>query len=266
MSDRHPLILLTNDDGYLAEGLNHLMMALLKISEVVVVAPDRPRSSISNAVTLHKPLRVECIRAGEGYIVYSCNGTPADCVALGVRVLCPRTPNLVISGINDGENVGDDVIYSGTVAAAMEGAVHGITSFAISIATLNSTSKQFHYETACEVAVRLSQYLLREQLPMDSLLNVNVPNLPLSEIKGVAITSRGRKRYVGDLEMRYDPQGRPYYWRGSERPVIENVDGTDVSAIVNGYISITPLQTDNTNFRLLPILAERFKNLLQSSL
>lgn len=262
MLNKRPLILVTNDDGYLAEGLNHLVAALLKTAEVVAVAPDRPRSSISNAVTLHKPLRVECVRKEEMCTVYSCNGTPADCVALGVRALCPRVPDLIVSGINEGENVGDDVIYSGTVAAAMEGAMHGITSFAISIATLNPQSQKLHYETACEVAVRLSQYLLKEGLPPDSLLNVNVPNLPLSEVKGVAITSRGRKRYVGELEMRYDPQGRPYYWRGSECPVIESVDGTDVSALMEGYISITPLQTDNTNFKLLPLLKERLKNLL----
>ncbi len=262
MPDERPLILVTNDDGYLAEGLNRLTMALLKIANVVVVAPDRPRSSVSNAVTLHKPLRVECIRSDRMCTIYSCNGTPADCVALGVRVLCPRKPDLVISGINDGENVGDDIIYSGTVAAAVEGATHGITSFAISIATLNRPHQQPHYETACEVAIRLSQYLLKEGLPPDSLLNVNVPNLPLSEVKGVAVTSRGRKRYVGELEMRYDPQGRPYYWRGSECPVIEDVEGTDVSALAKGYISITPLQTDNTNFKLLPSLRERFKDLL----
>lgn len=262
MDEKRPLMLLTNDDGYLSEGLKRLRMALLEVGVLVVVAPDRPRSSISNAVTLHKPLRVECVYSDGGQIVYSCNGTPADCVALGIRALCPRVPDLVISGINNGENVGDDVIYSGTVAAAVEGALHGVTSFAISIATSGNPQEKIYYETACEVAVRLSRRLSKELLPKGSLLNVNVPNLPLSEVKGVAITARGQKRYVGELEMRYDPQGRPYYWRGSEHPIIEDVDGTDVSALIRGYVSITPLQTDNTNFRLLEVLREHLSNLI----
>ncbi|MFA4044173.1 MAG: hypothetical protein HZRFUVUK_000956 [Candidatus Fervidibacterota bacterium] len=259
MHCKRPLILLTNDDGYLARGLNALKEALSKLGDILIIAPDRPRSSISNAVTLHKPLRVEPIQLSDTCAVYSCNGTPADCVALGIRAICDRMPDLVISGINDGENVGDDVIYSGTVAAAIEGALHGVSSFAISIAP---KSNQPHYETACEVAVRLSRYLLNEPLPDRAVLNVNVPDVPLSEVKGVAITSRGKKRYVGRIEMRYDPQGRPYYWRGSERAVIEEEEGSDVTALMRGYVSITPLQADNTAFHLLPLLKERLESLL----
>ncbi|HID06563.1 MAG TPA: 5'/3'-nucleotidase SurE [Armatimonadetes bacterium] len=257
MSSERPLILLSNDDGYRAPGLHYLKRVLMDIADVIIIAPDRPRSSISSAVTLHKPLRVEELHDEDGNVTYSCNGTPADCVALGIRVICPYPPRLVIAGINDGPNVGDDIIYSGTVAAALEATLHGITAFAVSI----NAHHHPHYATAGQVARLLAQELLQEPLPADTLLNVNVPNLPLSQLRGIAITRRGRKRYVGEPEKRFDPQGRPYYWRGSEHPVMENEEGTDVTALANGYVSITPLQTDNTNLSALHSLRKRFEKL-----
>jgi len=193
MSRKRPLILLSNDDGVHAQGLLHLKRAMKAIGEVIVVAPDRPRSSCSHSITLHKPLRVFEWRDEDGDIVYACNGMPADCVILGIRVLCGRMPDLVIGGINDGPNLGDDIIYSGTVAVAREAALEGCRAFAISVAGFEN----IHYETAALVAKWLAKQLLKIELPRGVFLNVNVPNLPLEQLKGLKITKRGFKHYVG---------------------------------------------------------------------
>lgn len=242
MARKKPLILLSNDDGAHAQGLLHLKRAMKTIGEVIVVAPDRPRSSCSHAITLHKPLRVFEWQDVDGDIVYACNGMPADCVILGVRVLCPRKPDLVVGGINDGPNLGDDIVYSGTVAVAREAALEGCTAFAISVAGFENIK----YEGASFVAQWLAKRLLQTKLPHGVFLNVNVPNLPLDKIKGFKITRRGFKHYVGQPEKRIDPQGKVYFWRGSERPVSELLPGTDVGEVANGFVSVTPLHVDNT--------------------
>lgn len=242
MRRQRPLMLLSNDDGVHAEGLLHLKRAMKEIGEVVVIAPDRPRSSCSHAITLHKPLRVFERRDVDGDVVYACNGMPADCVVLGIRVLCPHPPDLVIGGINDGPNVGDDVIYSGTVAVAREAALNGVKAFAISIGDFN----HLHYATAAKVAQWLARQLLETDLPDGVFLNANVPNLPLERVKGLRITRRGCKRYEGAPERRCDPQGRTYFWRGSERPLCETVPGTDVTELANDYVTVTPFHTDTT--------------------
>lgn len=213
-----------------------------KIGEVIVVAPDRPRSSCSHSITLHKPLRISEWRDEDGDILYACNGMPADCVVLGIRVICPRPPDLVIGGINDGPNLGDDIIYSGTVAVAREAAIEGRRAFAISVAGFEN----IRYDTAAIVAQWLAKQLLRIELPKGVFLNVNVPNLPLEQLKGLRITTRGLKYYVGPPEKRVDPQGRVYYWRGAEKPIDEPLPGTDVGEVASGFVSITPLSADNT--------------------
>lgn len=250
MSQQKPLILLSNDDGVQAQGLLWLKRAMKELGEVIVVAPDRPRSSCSHAVTLHKPLRVMEVRDADGDLVYACNGMPADCVVLGTRVLCPRLPDLVIGGINEGPNLGNDVIYSGTVAVAREAALEGCRAFAISVAGFG----EVHYEVAAFVAQRIAEHLLTISLPAGVFLNVNVPNLPLEQVQGVRLTQRGFKHYVGPLEQRKDPQGRVYFWRGSERPVINPVPGTDVGEVEKGFVSITPLHADATFSPLLEAL------------
>lgn len=249
---RKPLILLSNDDGVHAKGLLHLKRALKAVGDVIVIAPDRPRSSCSHSITLHKPLRIIEWRDEDGDIVYACNGMPADCVILGVRVLCPRLPDLVVGGINDGPNLGDDIIYSGTVAVAREAALEGCRAFAISVAGFEN----IHYETASLVAEWFSRKLLEIELAKGVFLNVNVPNLPLEQIKGLKITRRGFKHYVGKPEKRVDPQGRVYYWRGSEKPISELSPGTDVGEVAAGFISVTPLHVDTTFTELFDELRE----------
>lgn len=236
------MILLSNDDGIHAKGLLHLKRAMKRIGDVIVVAPERPRSSSSHAITLHKPLRVFEWEDPDGDTIYACNGMPADCAILGIRVLCPRKPDLVIGGINDGPNLGDDIIYSGTLAVAREAALEGCCAFAISIDGFESNE----YESAALVADWLARQLLKTQLPRGVFLNVNVPNLPFEQIKGLKITRKGFKHYVGEPEKRVDPQGWIYFWRGSERPVSEFLPDTDVGELAKGFVSITPLHTDNT--------------------
>lgn len=256
MPKHKPLILLSNDDGVQAQGLLHLKRAMKKIGEVIIVAPDRPRSSCSHAITLHKPLRIFEWRDADGDLAYTCNGMPADCVALGIRVVCRRLPDLVIGGINEGANVGDDVIYSGTVAVAREAALEGVKAFAISVTGFHHV----HHETAARVAQWLAQQLLKTPLPVGVFLNVNVPNLPLSEIKGLRVTRRGHKRYLGEPDRRTDPQGRSYFWRGAERPVNEIIPGTDVTEVENGFVSVTPLHVDATFIPLMDTLHEWEQN------
>ncbi len=261
MPKRKPLILLSNDDGVQAPGLLALKRAMKPLGDVVVVAPDRPRSSCSHAVTLHKPLRITEWRDADGDIVYACNGMPADCVAVGTRVICPRLPDLVIGGINEGPNLGNDVIYSGTVAVAREAALEGCCAFAISVAGFG----EVHFETAAVVAQWLARHLLTITLPEGVFLNVNVPNLPLQQVRGLRITQRGIKRYVGPLEQRVDPQGRAYFWRGSEQPVSEPIPGTDVGEVEKGFVSITPLHADATFVPLLDALRDWERSFAPSS-
>lgn len=262
MAKKKPLILLSNDDGVHAQGLLCLKRAMKEIGDVLVVAPDRPRSSCSHAITLHKPLRVFEWRDPDGDIVYACNGMPADCVVLGVRVLCPRKPDLVIGGINDGPNLGDDIIYSGTVAAAREAALEGCRAFAISVAGFES----IRYESAIVVAQWLAKQLLKTELPPSVFLNVNVPNLPLDKIKGLKVTKRGFKHYVGQPEKRVDPQGRVYFWRGSEQPISELSPNTDVGEVANGFVSVTPLHIDTTFYDIVDKLKDWEQVFLKSAI
>ncbi|MCS7264134.1 MAG: 5'/3'-nucleotidase SurE [Armatimonadetes bacterium] len=260
MGKGKPLILLSNDDGINAQGLMNLKRAMKKIGNVVVIAPDRPRSSCSHAITLHKPLRVFEQRDSDGDIVYACNGMPADCVILGIRVLCPRKPDLVIGGINEGPNLGDDIIYSGTVAVAREAALEGCCAFAISVAGFGSVK----YDSASMVAQWLAKQLLKTKLPLGVFLNVNVPNLTLDEIKGLKITRSGFKHYVGQPEKRIDPQGRVYFWRGSEQPISTPLPDTDVGEVDKGFVSVTPLHVNTTFNDFLENLQDWERNFLKS--
>ena len=236
-------ILITNDDGIHAPGLLALKRALAPLGEVVAIAPERPRSACGHAITLHKPLRLTKVHMADGGEGYASNGTPADCVALGTSEHLGATPDLVISGINLGPNLGVDMIYSGTVAAAMEAAICGLPSFAISVTSYDTTG----FQPAAEFAAVLAGELLRRKLPNGCFLNVNVPPVPREQIAGVAFTRQGPLRYDNRMERRTDPGGEHYYWFTGQRVNHDDGPGSDVEAVSRHLISVTPVRLDLTN-------------------
>ncbi|MCC6446094.1 MAG: 5'/3'-nucleotidase SurE [Armatimonadetes bacterium] len=240
-------ILVTNDDGIQAEGIQVLARALASLDDVVVVAPDRPRSACGHAITLHKPLRLARYRMGD-IPAYAASGTPADCVILAVRALLKEKPGLVVSGINAGSNLGTDVTYSGTVSGAMEGAILGVPAVAVSI---TSGGDNLAYPFAARFAAHLARAVLERGFPPHSLLNVNIPHRPQETIRGVAVTRLGERRYPSEISIREDPNGRTYYWLGGNVPEDVLDEGTDVKAIQDGLISVTPLKMDLTEYPLL---------------
>jgi len=241
-------ILATNDDGIDAPGLRALVVALQEVGEVVAVAPDHNWSAAGLTKTMHKPLRISKARFPNGSTAYTTNGAPSDCVALAFLGILPQPPDLVVSGINLGANMANDILYSGTVAAAMEGVISGIPSIAVSLDTFEEEA-DFTY--ASQFTARLVRQMGERGLPPGSLLNINVPYLPPAEIAGVEITCLGRRLYKDALVERRDPRGHSYYWIGGERPggVVE--EGTDIWALANKRISITPLQLDMTDHSLI---------------
>jgi 5'-nucleotidase len=237
-------ILLTNDDGIGAKGLQSLKSALLKIgAEVYVVAPDRDQSATSHSLTLSRPLRVNQIEDK----VFSVQGTPTDCVMLAIRHLLNPKPDLLISGINHGPNLGDDVSYSGTVAAAIEGTMLGVLSAAISLAAW----KPMDFSGAAEVASSLCCMILKHGLPEDTYLNVNVPSIDRKDIAGVEITRLGKRIYRDAVEEKTDEKGNSFYCIEGQEPSWEGGDKTDFWAIEANRISITPLHLDLTNYRAM---------------
>ncbi|MDX9975632.1 MAG: 5'/3'-nucleotidase SurE [FCB group bacterium] len=243
-----PLILVTNDDGIYAPGIALLAAALEDVGEIWVYAPDRQQSAVGHGVSLHRPLRVTELK-DRWFMV---DGTPADCVMLAVRDLLYARPDLVVSGINPGANLGDDVTYSGTVAGAYEGMLLGIKSVAVS----DVRYKPAHVETAARYAARLAEKLLAEGLPRNTMLNVNVPDVPYEELKGVAVTRMGRRDYQDVIVKRMDPRGGAYYWIGGAEPSHEMEEGTDFEAIAEGKVSITPLHRDLTNYGAIQALKD----------
>ena len=230
-------ILLTNDDGYAAPGLLALKRALDKIGEVAVMAPDQNWSAGGHVKTMHKPLRISKVQLADGSDAYTSSGAPSDCVALVLLGAIDFKPDLIVSGINAGSNLGHDVTYSGTVTAAMEGTLSGLPSLAVSVEASEA------YAPAADFAARLAPIVLQQGLPPNVLLNINVPR---GLIKGLQITRLGQRVYHDELVTRLDPRGQPYYWIGGEAPTGLPDDGTDVGALHHGYISITPLKMDMT--------------------
>jgi 5'-nucleotidase len=234
-------ILLTNDDGVWADGLQALRRALLALGEVIVVAPEREQSAMSHALTMDRPVRLRLVEEA----VYSVDGTPTDCVVLAVRGIpgvMKLQPDLIVSGINHGANLGDDVLYSGTVAAAAEGCLMGIPAAAVSLAAW----KPDGFETAAGVACALIRQFLSREFPRGTLLNVNIPDLPARDLKGVRVTRLGRRIYPDVVAEQRDPWGRPFYWIGGEKPTWVEEEGLDFTAVHEGYVSVTPLQLDLT--------------------
>lgn len=238
-----PLILVTNDDGVRAPGLRLLAEALAPLGTVAVYAPESQQSAVGHSVSLHKPLRVTALEPGWHMV----DGTPTDCVMLAVRHLLGRRPDLVVSGVNPGANLGDDVTYSGTVAGAFEGMLLGIPAIAVSDVSYRPT----HMATAARVGALVARYVLAHGLPADTALSVNVPDTPYDELKGVAITRMGRRDYHDEIVERHDPRGGVYYWIGGDEPSHVRESGTDFEAIEQGKVSITPLQRDITHHAVL---------------
>lgn len=236
-------ILITNDDGILAPGIRALAEGLCKLGKVTIVAPDRERSATGHAITVHSPLRVKRVAGLPSEDAYSVDGTPADCVKIAIEALRIDRPHLVVSGINRGPNLGTDVLYSGTVSAAIEAALLGIPAIAVSLADFRDTG----YEDAARFAARVACTWHHKQLPPDTLLNVNWPRC---KAMGVKVTTLGQRKYSNTFEMRTDPWGREYYWMGGEA-VNDETPETDVWAVENGYASITPIHFDLTNYRLI---------------
>ncbi len=244
------MILLSNDDGIHSEGLISLYETLSKEFEVVVVAPDRERSAISRALTLFRPIRAMEIK--KNFI--SVDGTPTDCVNLAVNKLFKGKIRMVVSGINKGGNLGEDITYSGTVSAAMEGLLLGVPSIAVSLVA----RENFIFETPCQIALKIVKKVLKLGLPFDTLLNINVPNILLSELKGMKVTRMGKKRYSDDIVEKKDPRGRKYYWLAAEEVGFERFGNSDIEAVRDGYASITPIHLDLTNYAAMEICERDF--------
>ena len=242
-------ILLTNDDGIHATGIKVLAEHLRQLGHVSIVAPDRERSAVGHALTLHHPLRATKLDDD----VFAVDGTPTDCVNLGIHSLLTVKPDIVISGINHGANLGDDITYSGTVSAAMEATLMGIPAFAVSLAT-GTQGKNF--STAGNFAVKLAGTIMSNGLPNDTFLNVNVPDLPRELIKQTLITCQGKRSYEGMIVDKVDPRGRNYYWIGSVDMNFHDIEGTDFYAVSRGHISVTPLHLDLTNYHSFKELKE----------
>lgn len=237
------IVLLSNDDGIQSEGLTALETNLGHVGEIYTVAPERAQSSMSHALTLHRPLRVAELAPRR----LAVDGTPVDCVKLSLTGLLPVRPHLIISGINKGPNLGDDIIYSGTVSAAIEGALLGIPAIAVSLVTF----KNFDFRAAAEFTATLVDRIVERGIPPKTLLNVNVPAIPKQDIKGWQVTRMGKRHYSETIVERIDPRGGKYYWIGGDDLGFANDAGTDCNAVNEGYISVTPLQVDLTDYQLL---------------
>jgi 5'-nucleotidase len=238
-------VLVSNDDGVDAPGIRVLAERLGSIGQVTVVAPDRDRSGASNSLTLDQPVRVS--RMDNGY--YRVAGTPTDCVHLALSGMLDYEPDIVVSGINNAANLGDDVIYSGTVSAAMEGRFLGLPAIAVSLVTRDHNAE--HFDSAADAVVLLMQRLLVDPLPADTILNVNVPDLPWSRIQGFEVTRLGKRHRSAPAIQQTDPRGRPIWWIGPVGEIDDAGPGTDFDAIRRGFISVTPIHVDLTRFQAL---------------
>jgi len=241
-------ILVTNDDGVTASGLLALAQAMKKLGEVSVVAPDHNWSASGHTKTLHRPLRVTQTTLADGTPALATDGAPSDCVALALLGLLPEPVDLVVSGINPFANLGHDITYSGTVTAAMEAAIGGVPGIAVSLDSRESLEAGRDYGPAARYAAIVARQVIAQDMPKDTVLNMNVPKLPMGEIRGIRITRQGLRFYQDKLVVRDDPRGRPYYWIGGDPPTSVPENGTDSGALEAGYVSLTPLRLDFTDY------------------
>jgi len=243
-------LLVSNDDGVDAPGIRCLAAALAELGRVTVVAPDRDRSGASNSLTLDQPIRVQALEDGRFRVA----GTPTDCVHLALLGLLDDEPDIVVSGINNSANLGDDVIYSGTVAAAMEGRYLGLPAVAVSLVARDAPAQ--HYASAARAAVAIVRLLVSDPLPADTILNVNVPDLPWTAIRGFEVTRLGHRHRAEACIRQQDPRGRTIWWIGAAGPQKDDGPGTDFSAVARGFIAISPIQVDLTRYTALEKVAQ----------
>jgi 5'-nucleotidase len=247
-------ILVTNDDGVQAPGLLALAQEMRKLGKVTVFAPDRNWSASGHVKTMERPLRVKETLLADGTSAFTSDGAPSDCVALPLLGLIDEEVDLVVSGINPNANIGHDVTYSGTVTAAMEAVIAGVHGIAVSLDSPEGHQGALDYSTAALVARRVAEQVLIDGLPQGVVLNINVPYLNEKELIGYMITRQGLRVYRDALDSRLDPRGKPYYWIGGEYPTGVDEPGTDFGALRAGYVSITPLQLDLTNYKAMDVL------------
>lgn len=250
-----PLIFITNDDSLYAKGIASLVEAALPFGDIVVIAPDKPQSGMGHAITIHDPLRLESSRIFEGIETYSCSGTPVDCVKLGIYEILHRKPDLLLSGINHGANTSTNVLYSGTMSAAVEGAMEYIPSIGFSLC---NSDLQADFSTAKLVAGKVIETVLANGLPKGVCLNVNIPDVSSADLKGIKVCRQGYAFWEDRFDKRVDPFGKTYYWLTGSFDPQEDADDTDLHAIANGYASVVPTQFDLTAHTALQTLNTQF--------
>lgn len=242
-----PLFLISNDDGYQSAGLHHLVRVAEELGDVVVMAPDRNASGLSSSITTGRPLRVRTV-GGDGQQLFACDGTPADCVKMGLEHFCPRRPNLVLSGINYGSNASINVIYSGTIGAVLEACLDGFAAIGFSVL---SHSAETDFEACVPTIRHILRQVLSRPLPAGAGLNVNIPRLPAGEIKGIKVCRQAKASWVDSLERRTDPLGRPYWWMTGKFVCDDPREDTDEYALRQGYASVVPIRPDFTDLSAL---------------
>lgn len=250
-SKKKPVILVTNDDGITSAGIRQLVETMKKFGRVVVVAPDSPQSAMGHAITINRPLRLDKVPVFNGVEAWQCSGTPVDCVKLAVNKILHRKPDLCVSGINHGSNSSINVIYSGTMSAAMEGAIEGIPSIGFS---LLNYSMDADFSTAGKIVEKIVSNVMKIGLPEGTLLNVNIPKLPLSKLKGVRICRQANAKWKEEFDERKDPTGRDYFWLTGKFINFDTGDDTDEWALKNGFVSVVPVQFDLTAHHAIPHL------------
>ena len=247
-----PLIFITNDDGISAKGIKSLVEVAVDFGDVFIIAPDKPQSGMGHAITVNHPLRLDASRLFEGLKAFTCTGTPVDCVKLGIYEVMHRAPDLIISGINHGENTSTNVLYSGTMSAAVEGAMENIPSIGFSLANFDSDAD---FSGAQKIARKVIPMALEGEFPDHVCLNVNVPNLPAEEIKGLKVCRQAHAFWADRFDKRLDQFGKPYYWLTGEFSNEDRGEDTDLIALEQGYASIVPTQFDMTAYKTI----EHFK-------
>lgn len=253
-NNNRPLIFVSNDDGYYAKGLATLIEIVSKYGDVIAVAPESARSGMSHAITIKEPLRLTKIKDQGNIKIYKCSGTPVDCVKLGLDKVVPRKPDIMVSGINHGSNASISVIYSGTMGAAIEACLNGVTSIGFSLLDHSSDAD---FTPGIEYIDRIFQYVLKNSLPEYTTLNVNVPKLPFDELKGVMVCRQTHGTWKEEFEHRIDPHGHDYYWlTGSFNNFEPNAKDTDEWALANGYVAVVPIKADFTAYHALEHISQ----------
>ena len=249
MSKKRPLILISNDDGITAPGIKALVEAMKPLGDLVVIAPDSPQSGMGHAITITRPLRLHKSNVfGDDVLAYQCSGTPADCVKLALDKVVDRKPDLLVSGINHGSNASINVLYSGTMSAAVEGAIDGLNAIGFSLCDY---SFEANFEPCKSFVRKIAKNVLKQGLPNDTLLNVNIPNVSETDLKGVKVCRQAKAKWVEEFDERRDPNGRKYFWLTGQFSLLDHDEQTDEWALKNDYISIVPVQFDLTAYKAI---------------